>query len=67
MSVTVNARLADPAHKLPMPGQPGSFFPAAGRAVDLSDPFWHALVADGSLVIVEDPLPPDEGADAFGH
>lgn len=44
------ACLADPTHLLPLPGRPGSFFPAEGADVDADDAFIAALLADGSLV-----------------
>lgn len=45
------AVLADPSHKLPLPG-PGAarFFSAEGEVVDSADPFYGHLLADGSLV-----------------
>lgn len=63
LSCLVFARLADPAHVLPMPGQPGSVFPAEGRFVDPADPLWGLLLADGSLVRAEPaPVPPPAAA-----
>lgn len=53
----IYAVLADPSHTLPIPGQPGSFFPAKGRRVDLDDPFWHAVHLDGSIVSAPEPAP----------
>ncbi|TBW33357.1 hypothetical protein EYW49_20575 [Siculibacillus lacustris] len=50
----VFAKLADPAHILPMPGTVGLFFPAGGRLVDADDAFWHALLGDGSLIAAEE-------------
>ena len=41
--------LADPSHTLPMPDRGGRKFLAEGEIVDLHDPFYASLVADGSL------------------
>jgi hypothetical protein len=50
----VRARLANPDHKLPVPGTQRAFSPAPdGETIDMSDPFWRMLVVDGSLVLVE--------------
>lgn len=61
----IYAVLADPSHTLPIPGQPGSFFPVKGRRVDLDDPFWHAVHLDGSIVAADEPTDAaDEPTDA---
>lgn len=52
----IDVVLADPSHKLPMPGA-ARFFSAEGEKVDSWDPFWLALLADGSIIGFE-PLPP---------
>jgi hypothetical protein len=44
-------RLADPTHTLPMPGAKRFFSQApTGETVDMHDPFWMMLAADGSIV-----------------
>ena len=44
--------LSDASHKVPMPDKGGRFFsqnPAAPETVDIFDPFYAALLADGSI------------------
>ena len=45
----VEAVLGDPAHKLPLPDRGGRHFLAEGETIDSFDPFYAALLADGSL------------------
>ncbi len=48
----VPAVLSDTTHKLPMPDRGGRFFSqdlAAPETVDIFDPFYAALLADGSI------------------
>lgn len=54
MSNIVRARLANPEHKLPVPGTQ-RFFSVAddGEKIDLNDPYWQLCITDGSLVLVE--------------
>lgn len=42
--------LADPAATIPWPGVPGRMLPAEPFTVSVIDPFFAALIADGSLV-----------------
>lgn len=47
----IDVTLADPAARLPMPGQPAGVFAPAGRfAVDAASPFWAQCLADGSVI-----------------
>jgi hypothetical protein len=57
---TLIVQLADPASRLPMPGQPGVFAPAGPFTVSAVDMFWAQCLADGSVVIAlpETPKPP---------
>lgn len=42
--------LANPEHKLPMPGTiTRQMFPADGSLVNLDEPFWIAALQDGSV------------------
>ena len=48
----VPAVLSDTTHKLPMPDRGGRFFSqdlAAPETVDIFDPFYASLLADGSI------------------
>jgi hypothetical protein len=45
----IDVVLADPSHRLPLPGS-ASLFPETGARVDTWDPFWLILLADGSLM-----------------
>lgn len=47
----VEAVLADPTHKLPLPDRNGRLFLAEGEVVDRQDAFYAQLFADGSLVV----------------
>lgn len=47
--------LADAEARIPRPGVPGALVPAGPFEVSLVDPFWSALIADGTLV---EPPPP---------
>lgn len=48
-------RLADASHRLPLPGQPGGFLTGDGAfSVNLADPFWAALLRDGSIIEAPD-------------
>jgi len=55
----IDVVLADASHKLPMPGVP-RFFSVEGERVDSWDPFWLALLADGSIERKPDPAPEPE-------
>ena len=44
----VEAVLADPSHKLPLPGRSRTFL-TEGETIDRFDPFYAHLLADGSL------------------
>ena len=47
----VEAVLADPTHKLPLPDRNGRLFLAEGEVVDRENAFYAQLFADGSLVV----------------
>jgi hypothetical protein len=65
----LRVRLADPSHRLPMPGH-ARFFGSAGKGkddlfdavevIDQREAFWLACLRDGSIVELEDeaPAPP---------
>lgn len=42
-------RLVDASQRVPWPGAPGRLAPATPFSVSLIDPFWSALLADGTL------------------
>lgn len=42
--------LADPKATVPWPGVPGRLLPAEPFTVSVIDPFFAALIADGSLI-----------------
>lgn len=46
---TMRCVLANPGHKLPMPDRGGRLFKPEGETVDVEDPFWMALLRDGSI------------------
>lgn len=44
-------QLANPDHRLPLPGQTGMILTGTMTVlVNLSDPFWAALLRDGSII-----------------
>lgn len=52
-------RLANPAHKLPIPERGGRLAPQdRAFAVDDAAPFWVLCLADGSVVRAEPPVEP---------
>lgn len=51
----VTVRLADPTHKLPMPGARGRLFSQDGERVDSWQPFWKMCLKDGSVVVAPPP------------
>ena len=52
-------RLADASHRLPLPGQPGNELTGdTAITVNRADPFWAALLRDGSIVEVADEAAP---------
>ncbi len=53
MSLTKTVVLADPAARVPWPGVAGRLLPAEPFAVSVLDPFFSALIADGSLIDAE--------------
>lgn len=51
----IEVMLADPAARLPMPGQPAGVYAPAGRfTVDDASPFWAQCLADGSVTRAPD-------------
>ncbi len=61
----IHARLADPSHKLPVPGTARLFSTALeGELIDPIDAFWAGLLADGSLVRVAAAAPSPAPAQA---
>lgn len=51
-------RLADPSHVVPWPGVPGRVLTGAETvSVDDVNPFWAALIRDGSVVEIPAPAP----------
>lgn len=50
MSLMKTVVLADPAARVPWPGSPGRELPVEPFDVPVIDPFFAALIADGSLV-----------------
>jgi hypothetical protein len=49
-------RLVNPAHVLPLPGQPGIVLKGTTILdVNPMDPFWAALLRDGSVTLVPEP------------
>jgi len=61
----VQVHLVDPSHKLPVPGTK-RLFPTApeGELVDIYNPFWQALLKDGSVARGARPAPPPQEAAA---
>ena len=53
------AILVDRSHRLPWPGQPSRFCAADGELIDLDEPVWVNIIADGSIAVAEvDPEAP---------
>nr|WP_047574293.1 hypothetical protein [Methylobacterium sp. ZNC0032] len=57
MSLTRTVVLADKAACVPWPGKPGSVLPAEPFEVSAVDPFFAALLADGTLRKSKPPKP----------
>ncbi len=52
-------RLADPKHRVPLPGQPGRFLAGDGSiTVNSLHPLWAEMLRDGSIVAAPDGMPP---------
>lgn len=60
--MTKTVVLADPSARVPWPGSPGRLLPAEPFEVSTVDPFFAALIADGSLI--EPPAEPPKGGKA---
>lgn len=54
-------RLADASHRLPLPGQPGNELTGdTVITVNRADPFWAALLRDGSIIEASDDAAPSK-------